>query len=164
MSTDTAEIKLDASKQNREVHQGRGIKFVRETLNVTQKGLGDMIEENQQQISRLELRQHIEKSTMVKIAAALKVPVELIENFSPEQNAKNIISGNQQLEGGTISNTDNDVSVTNGVEIIESQNFQYQTDPKIIELYQAIIEEKNKLLLEKDLIIAQQQRLLDEKK
>lgn len=163
MSTDTAEIKLGESKQNREVHQGRGIKFVREALNVTQKGLGDMIEENQQQISRLELRQYIEKGTLVRIAAALKVPVELIENFSPEQNARNIISGNQQ-EGGTISNTDNEVAITNGVEIVESQNFQYQTDPKIIELYQTIIEEKSKLLLEKDLIIAQQQRLLDEKK
>lgn len=157
MLTDMVEKQQNEKRQH--VHHGKGVRFVRESLNISQIGLGKLIGETQQRISCWELKESLDESKLKRIADALKVPVEMIKNFSPEENAKNVINGNnQQNENNTFDNA------SIGQEIIGSQTNQYQVDTKIIELYESIIEEKNKLLTEKDLRIAELQRQLEDKK
>lgn len=160
MTTDTQE-----KSPSRKIHQGKGVKFVREALNISQVGFGELIGVTQQQVSRIELKEIIEDSMLEKIALAMQVPVELIKNYAPEEYAKNMISGNS-INSRNYENSSNPVSggVNEGVEIVESQTNQYQNDPQIAQLYQNIIDGKDKLLAEKDLRIAELQKLLDEKK
>lgn len=63
------------------------------------------------------------------LSVALKVPVELITNFYPDENAKNVITGN------TFHNT-------HGV-IVENQT--NSNDPELINLVRQVLEENGRL-------------------
>lgn len=75
------------------VHQGRNVKRFREVQGIKQEALAYEIGEdwNQQKISLLEQKEIIDKDLLEKLATALKVPVEAIENFD-EDMTMNIIS------------------------------------------------------------------------
>lgn len=130
-------------KPTHRIHYGKGVRFYREIWNYSQEGLATLIKElpqwkefgmegrfGQQQISRLEEKEIIEDERVLSLlSVVLKVPVELITNFYPDENAKNVITGN------TFHNT-------HGV-IVENQT--NSNDPELINLVRQVLEENGRL-------------------
>ncbi|HRO45986.1 helix-turn-helix transcriptional regulator [Agriterribacter sp.] len=88
------------TKTNHSIHEGRNVKHFREMLVIKQDALAaDLGDDwNQQNISLLEQKEKIDAPLLQQISAALKIPVEAIQNFDDEQ-AINIISN-------TVNNSD----------------------------------------------------------
>jgi transcriptional regulator with XRE-family HTH domain len=66
------------------IHEGRNVKRIREILGIKQEALALELGISQQAISSLEQKEALDKEMLEKIAAALKVPVEAIENFDED--------------------------------------------------------------------------------
>ena len=102
---------------------------------------------NQKKISLLEQKEQIEVSLLQQISAVLKIPVEAFQNFDEEQ-AINIIS-NTFNEEAFIGNTGGTYNI-NPVE-------------KIIELHDQKIELYERMLAEKETMMARLEKLLESK-
>jgi len=72
---------------NHKIHEGRNVKRFREMLGIKQDALAaDLGDDwNQQKVSLLEQKETIDAPLLVKISAALKIPVEAIQNFDEKQ-------------------------------------------------------------------------------
>lgn len=131
------------------IHQGRNVKRFREMLGIKQEvlafDLGD--DWNQKKISLLEQKEHIEVPLLQQISAVLKIPVEAFQNFDEEQ-AINIIS-----------NTFNEEA------FIGNSGGTYNINPveKIIELHDQKIELYERMLAEKETMMARLEKLLESK-
>ncbi|WP_128332153.1 helix-turn-helix transcriptional regulator [Apibacter sp. HY039] len=128
MNTDTVSPKA---------HHGRNVKRLREILGIKQEVLADKLELSQQTVSKLENKEILDKETLTKIAEALHIPVEAIENFNDE-GALNFVAN-------TFNNHDNSSTIS----------YQPTFNPidKIVELYtekealyERMIQEKNELI------------------
>ncbi len=128
------------------IHQGRNVKRFREMLNIKQEALAyDLGEDwNQKKISMLEQKDVIEDSLLKQISAVLKIPVEAFQNFDEEQ-AINIIS-----------NTFHD---TQGL-INYSPTFNNDPIEKIIQLHEEKIALYERMLKEKDEMMARLEKLI----
>jgi len=135
---------LHTTKTDRKVHEGRNVKRFREMLGVKQDALALELGDdwNQQKISLLEQKETIDAPLLQQISAALKIPVEAIQNFDEEQ-AVNIISN---------TFTSNDTSTLNAV------NIQPTFNPidKMIELYERMLQQQKEM-------IEKLERLIDRK-
>ncbi|WP_448607074.1 helix-turn-helix domain-containing protein [Paenimyroides ceti] len=137
---------------NKKIHQGRNIKRFREMLGIKQEALAFELGEdwNQKKISLLEQKESVEKDILEQVAKILKVPTEAIENFDEEQ-AVNIISN-------TVNNNDN-----------ASGNSLYNYYPtfnpidKVVELYDEKIALYERMLKEKDDMMARLEKLIERK-
>ncbi|MDV2459573.1 transcriptional regulator [Elizabethkingia anophelis] len=137
---------------NKKIHQGRNIKRFREMLGIKQDALAYELGEdwNQKKISLLEQKESVEKDILEQVAKILKVPTEAIENFDEEQ-VVNIISN-------TVNNNDN-----------ASGNSLYNYYPtfnpidKVVELYDEKIALYERMLKEKDEMMARLERLIEGK-
>lgn len=137
---------------NKKIHQGRNIKRFREMLGIKQEALAFELGEdwNQKKISLLEQKESVEKDILEQVAKILKVPTEAIENFDEEQ-AVNIISN-------TVNNNDN-----------ASGNSLYNYYPtfnpidKVVELYDEKIALYERMLKEKDDMMARLEKLIEGK-
>ncbi|WP_395765133.1 helix-turn-helix domain-containing protein [Elizabethkingia anophelis] len=135
---------------NKKIHQGRNIKRFREMLGIKQDALAYELGEdwNQKKISLLEQKESVEKDILEQVAKILKVPTEAIENFDEEQ-VVNIISN-------TVNNSDN-----------ASGNSLYNYYPtfnpidKVVELYDEKIALYERMLKEKDEMMARLERLIN---
>lgn len=98
------------------IHQGRNIKRFREMLGIKQEALALELGEDwsQKKISLLESKQEVEPVLLERVAKALKLPVEALENFD-EESAVNVISN-------TFTNHDNSATL-NGHTIHYSPTF-----------------------------------------
>lgn len=125
------------------VHQGRNIKRFREVQGIKQEALAYEIGEdwNQQKISLLEQKETIDKDLLEKLATALKVPVEAIENFD-EDMTMNIISNTfNSSDTSTINTTGANASTkSNG----DNHHCSFNPIDKLVESY-----EENKKLYER---------------
>ncbi|MCW3073158.1 MAG: helix-turn-helix transcriptional regulator [Flaviaesturariibacter sp.] len=83
-------------------HEGRNVKRIREILGIKQETLALDLGISQQAISQLEGREALDKEMLEKVAAALKVPTEAIQNFS-EVAAINIVSSTLHHTNGLIN-------------------------------------------------------------
>ena len=122
-----------ATKPN---HIGRKISRIRELRGMKQEALAEELGMSQQSVSHLEQSEFIEDEKLEKVAKALGVTKEGIENFS-EEAVFNIISN-------TFHNTSSD----NSTLIASSLNYQpsFNTVDKIVELYERLVEaEKEKV-------------------
>ena len=105
---------------------------------------------NQKKISLLEQKESVEKDILEQVAKILKVPTEAIENFDEEQ-VVNIISN-------TVNNNDN-----------ASGNSLYNYYPtfnpidKVVELYDEKIALYERMLKEKDEMMARLEKLIEGK-
>ncbi|MEN5214068.1 XRE family transcriptional regulator, partial [Elizabethkingia anophelis] len=105
---------------------------------------------NQKKISLLEQKESVEKDILEQVAKILKVPTEAIENFDEEQ-VVNIISN-------TVNNSDN-----------ASGNSLYNYYPtfnpidKVVELYDEKIALYERMLKEKDEMMARLEKLIEGK-
>ncbi|MEZ0183537.1 helix-turn-helix domain-containing protein [Flavobacterium oncorhynchi] len=131
------------------IHQGRNVKRFREMLNIKQEALAyDLGEDwNQKKISMLEQKDVIEDSLLKQISAVLKIPVEAFQNFDEEQ-AINIISN---------TFTSNDTSTLNAV----NPNCIFNPIDKIVQLYDEKIALYERMLKEKDEMMARLEKLIN---
>lgn len=121
--------------QAKRPHHGQNVKRIREILGIKQEVLALALGASQQTISQIEKKEKIEEETLEKLAKAMNVSPESIENFS-EEAAINIIST-------TFNSHDNSTSIA------YNSTLNFNPIDKIIELYErllAIEKEKNELL------------------
>lgn len=130
----------------KKIHQGRNIKRFREMLGIKQEMLAHELGEDwsQKKISLLEQREIIEEDILKQVSEILRIPVEAIQNFDEEQ-AVNIISS-------TFHNTQG----------IVNYNPTFQNNPidKIIQLHEEKIALYERMLKEKDEMMARLERLI----
>jgi transcriptional regulator with XRE-family HTH domain len=128
------------------IHQGRNVKRFREMLGIKQEALAyDLGEDwNQKKISMLEQKDIIEDNLLKQISNSLKIPVEAFQNFDEEQ-AINIIS-----------NTFHD---TQGL-INYSPTFNNNPIDKLIQLHEEKIALYERMLKEKDEMMARLEKLI----
>ncbi|MCT3773152.1 helix-turn-helix domain-containing protein [Elizabethkingia anophelis] len=131
------------------IHQGRNVKRFREMLGIKQEALAFDIggDWNQKKVSLLEQKEVIEDALLQQIAEVLKIPVEAIQNFD-EQQAVNIISN-------TVT-TVND----NAIGVIVNNN---NPVGKIIQLHEEKMELYERMLKEKDEMMARLEKLIEKK-
>ncbi|MCT4236528.1 helix-turn-helix transcriptional regulator [Elizabethkingia anophelis] len=131
------------------IHQGRNVKRFREMLGIKQEALAFDIggDWNQKKVSLLEQKEVIEDALLQQIAEVLKIPVEAIRNFD-EQQVVNIISN-------TVT-TVND----NAIGVIVNNN---NPVGKIIQLHEEKMELYERMLKEKDEMMARLEKLIDKK-
>ena len=128
------------------IHQGRNIKRFREMLGIKQEALAHELggDWSQKKISLLEQKETVEDPILAQVSEILKIPVEAIQNFDEEQ-AVNIISS-------TFHNTPG----------IVNYNPTFNNDPidKLIQLHEEKIVLYERMLKEKDEMMARLERLL----
>jgi len=134
---------------NKRIHEGRNVKRFREMLGIKQEALAFELGEewNQKKVSILEQKESIEASILQKVSGVLKIPVEAIKNFDEEQAIYNI------------SCNFSDYAVNNN-----GINFQ-QINPidKITQLHEEKIALYERMLKEKEEMIARLERLVEGK-
>ncbi|MEJ5054673.1 helix-turn-helix domain-containing protein [Sphingobacterium sp. MYb382] len=136
---------------NLKIHQGRNVKRFREMLGIKQESLAyDLGDEwSQKKISQLEQKEIIETSLLQQISEVLNIPVEAFQHFNEEQ-AINIIS-----------NTFNEGAIANAT----ADNIQCTFNPidKIVILYDEKIALYERMLKEKDEMMARLEKLIEGK-
>jgi transcriptional regulator with XRE-family HTH domain len=125
------------TNNTRTIHEGRNVKRFREMFGMKQDALaielgGDW---NQQKISLLEQKETIDAALLAQISAALKIPVEAIQNFDEEQ-AVNIIANTYSFQDFK------DNAVASG--------FSYQPSfnpiDKVVELYERMLQQQKEMI------------------
>ncbi len=131
---------LHTTKTDRKVHEGRNVKRFREMLGIKQDALAVELGDdwNQQKISLLEQKETIDAPLLQQISAALKIPVEAIQNFDEEQ-AVNIIANT--FNNGSFLNTGH--TPTFNVNPIEDIKKLHEEK---ITLYERMIKEKDEMM------------------
>ena len=134
------------------IHEGRNVKRFREMLGIKQDALAFELGEdwNQQRISLLEQKDTIDIVLLKQISEVLKIPVQAFQNFDEEQ-AINIIS-----------NTFHDFKDN---AIASALNFQCSFNPidKVVQLYDEKIALYERMLKEKDEMMARMEQVIREK-
>ncbi|WP_337965557.1 helix-turn-helix transcriptional regulator [uncultured Flavobacterium sp.] len=134
------------------IHQGKNVKRFREMLNIKQEALAyDLGNDwNQKKISMLEQKDVIEDNLLKQISAVLKIPVEAFQNFDAEQ-AVNVIANTYSFQDFK------DNAVASG--------FSYQPTfnpvDKIVQLYDEKIALYERMLKEKDEMMARFEKLIN---
>ncbi len=123
-----------ATMPEKQIHQGRNLKRIREMMGVKQDALALELGDdwNQQKISLLEQKETIESELLEQVAKAMKVPADTIRNFN-EEAAINIISNTFNSHDSSTLNAVNCYPTFNPLE-------------KVIELYERMIKEKNEMI------------------
>lgn len=131
---------------DKKVHQGRNIKRFREMLGIKQEALAYELGDdwNQKKVSLLEQRETIETNILTQVAAILKVPVEAIENLD-ENKAINIIAS-----------TFNDNAFNYGT-------ITFHPIDKLVQLHEEKIALYERMLKEKDDMMARLEKLIEKK-
>jgi len=139
----------NTDEMQKQIHQGRNVKRFREMLGIKQEALAIELGDdwNQQKISLLEQKETIDAALLKQVSAALKIPAEAIENFDEEQ-AVNIIANT--IDNGAIGYQRNENCTLNPIE-------------KIIQLHEEKIALYERMLKEKDEMMARLEKLLQGK-
>ena len=114
--------------EQRQVHQGRATKRIREILGIKQEELAIGLGITQQAVSLLEGKEVIDTKMLEDVAKILKVPVDAIKNFS-EDAAINIVASTLHDYSGSIFHG----STFNPLD-------------KVIELYEIMIKERDETI------------------
>jgi len=131
---------------NKTIHQGRNVKRFREMLGIKQEALALNLGDDwsQKKISLLESKETIEPALLQQLSAALKIPVEAIQNFDEDQ-ALNVIS-----------NTFNEVAFIgtnvgpNNVNPIERIT---QLHEEKMALYERMLKEKDEMMAKLEMLL-----------
>ncbi|MEO6683512.1 MAG: helix-turn-helix transcriptional regulator [Ginsengibacter sp.] len=131
----------------KQIHEGRNIKRFREMLGIKQDTLAYELGDdwNQQKISLLEQKETIDPALLQQISDALKIPAEAIQNFDEEQ-AVNIISNT--FDNGAIGYQKN-------------ENCTFDPIDKIVQLHEEKIALYERMLKEKDEMMARLEKLIE---
>jgi len=134
----------------KKIHEGRNVKRFREMLGIKQDALAaDLGDDwNQQKISLLEQKETIDAALMQQISSALKIPAEAIQNFDEEQ-AVNVIA-----------NTFGENAFSNS---FNYGTMHFHPIDKLVQLHEEKITLYERMLKEKDEMMATLEKLLDSK-
>lgn len=126
------------------IHHGRNIKRFREMMGIKQEVLALELGEDwsQKKISLLEQKEVIEEALLRQVAGVLKVPAEAIKNFTEEQAIT------------IISSTFNDNSA------VVNNNPTFHPIEKLIQIHEEKIALYERMLKEKDEMLARLERLI----
>lgn len=132
---------------NPKIHEGRNLKRFREMLGIKQEFLAFELGEewNQQRISTLEQKEKIDSEILEQVAAILKIPAEAIRSFDAEQAINNISCN---FSGNAVNNNGVNIQHINPVE-------------KIIQLHEEKIALYERMLKEKDEMMARLEKLIE---
>lgn len=102
-------------------HLGENIRQIRIMLRMNQETLAESAGYSLQMISDLEDKAIIDEENLARIAAALKVPVELIENLDIKGVVYNIQNNHTESKGYFLNNTipHYNTTTTNSVEVVK---------------------------------------------
>jgi transcriptional regulator with XRE-family HTH domain len=133
----------------KKIHEGRNVKRFREMLGIKQDALAaDLGDDwNQQKVSLLEQKETIDPALLEQISSSLKIPAEAIQNFDEEQAIYNISCN---FSDSAVNN--------NGVNI---QHFN--PIEKIVQLHEEKIALYERMLKEKDEMMAKLEKLIEKK-
>ncbi|HXS55875.1 MAG TPA: helix-turn-helix transcriptional regulator [Hanamia sp.] len=131
----------------KKIHEGRNVKRFREMLGIKQDALAaDLGDDwNQQKVSLLEQKETIDPALLQQISSALKIPAEAIQNFDEEQ-AINIIS-NTFGDNACVGNP--------------NSTFNFNPIEEIKKLHKEKIELYERMLKEKDEMMARVEKLIE---
>ncbi|MEB2780755.1 XRE family transcriptional regulator [Algoriphagus sp. C2-6-M1] len=131
---------------NDKIHHGRNIKRFREMMGIKQDALAHELGEewSQKKISLLEQKEEVEEELLRQVGEILRIPVEAFQNFDDEQ-AINIIA-----------NTFDNGSILNGI----NHNPTFHPIDKLIQLHEEKIALYERMLKEKDEMMARLEKLL----
>lgn len=145
-------------KTNKNVNQGINVRRFRQLLDMKQDTLAEQLGISQQMISYVEQQKTVAKELLVRIAAALKVPVEIIEGLDDNPMSvileNNTFDENNTFENGSTSQTlvgscdDSNLGNINGQQINPLDKI-LEMSKEISTLYErmfALEKEKNALL------------------
>ncbi|WP_347069467.1 helix-turn-helix transcriptional regulator [Flavobacterium sp. WV_118_3] len=134
---------------DKKIHQGRNIKRFREMLGIKQEALAIALGEDwsQKRVSLMEQRETIETNLLTQVAEIFKIPVEAIENLDEEQ-AVNIIANT--FDNGSIGYQGN-------------QNCTFHPIDKLVQLHEEKIALYERMLKEKDEMMARLEKLIETK-
>ena len=140
---------MTPTTSNPKIHEGRNLKRFREMMGIKQDVLAFELGDdwNQQKVSLLEQREKIDSNILEQVAAILKIPAEAIRNFDEEQAIYNI----------SCNFSDNAVN-NNGLNIQHINPID-----KIILLHEEKIALYERMLKEKDEMMARLERLITSK-
>ena len=157
----------------REQNLGKNVKEVREVLKIKQETLAHELEQltgekwNQRRISWLEDKVFIEPDLLDKVAQALKIPVEVLENWSRDalySAIGNVVQHVQDHATGQVFQfhpTINNPSVERFMELVDEMR---KLNAAVIIEKDAVIKEKDAVIKEKDEKILMLEKLLGQKK
>ncbi len=131
--------------EHKKIHEGRNVKRFREMLGIKQEALAYELGDdwNQKKISLLETKETIDLPLLRQISDALKIPVEAFQNFDEEQ-AITVISSTFNDSAGVVVNNYNPID-------------------KLIELHEDKIALYERMLKEKDEMMARLEKLIERK-
>ncbi|MBO9594134.1 MAG: helix-turn-helix transcriptional regulator [Niabella sp.] len=131
----------------KKIHEGRNVKRFREMLGMKQETLAYELGDdwNQKKVSLLEAKETIDAPLLQQISAALKIPVEAIQNFDEEQAIT------------VISSTFND-----GAAVVQ-HNPVFNPVDAVLKLHEEKMALYERMLKEKDELMARLERLIGEK-
>jgi transcriptional regulator with XRE-family HTH domain len=89
-------------------HEGRNVKRLREILGIKQETLAAELGINQQKMSSIEQKEHIEDDQMAEIARILNVTVDAIRDFT-EDAVYNIFSNTYNDNSSSVHNSFNPI-------------------------------------------------------
>ncbi|ARS36147.1 helix-turn-helix domain-containing protein [Pontibacter actiniarum] len=126
---------METAVRKRPIHLGDHVRRMRTALGVKQASLASELGTTQQNISRIEQEEEMDKATLERIAKALGVTPEAIENFTEEGAMFNVQTLHDNASGNLTSGNFN--------------SYTFNPIDKIVELYDALLKserEKNELL------------------
>ncbi|MCE7058136.1 XRE family transcriptional regulator [Algoriphagus sp. AGSA1] len=130
---------------NEKIHHGRNIKRFREMMGIKQEALAHELGDDwsQKKISLLEQKEEVEEELLRQVGEILRIPVEAFQNFDEEQAIT------------VISSTFNDNSS------VVNNNPTFHPIDKLIQLHEEKIALYERMLKEKDEMMARLEKLLN---
>jgi transcriptional regulator with XRE-family HTH domain len=131
------------------IHEGRNVKRFREMRGWKQEGLADEMGEEciQRKISLLEQKETIEPEILLLVSTALNIPIEVFQNLDEEQ-AINVISNTANFDHCQQPSFFNSNPTFNPID-------------KIVELHEEKIALYERMLKEKEEMIARLEKLIE---
>ena len=131
------------------IHEGRNVKRFREMLGIKQDALAYELGDDwsQKKVSLLEAKENIDLPLLQQISSVLKIPVEAFQNFDEEQ-AVNVIA-----------NSFGD----NGIGYQRNENPIFHPIDKLLQLHEEKIALYERMLKEKDEMMARLEQLINSK-
>ena len=125
-------------------HHGRNIKRFREWAGIKQDALAAELNWSQQKVSLLEQKEEIEDDVLEEVAKVLKVPVDAIKNLD---------------DTFSFTNNFHDNSINHGP--LNNYNCNFNPIDKIVQLYEEKIALYERMLKEKDEMMARLEKLIE---
>lgn len=127
------------------IHEGRNVKRIREILGIKQDALAVELGLSQQAVSALEQKEALDKEMIEKVAKALKVPTEAIQNFN-EDAAVNFINNTYNDNAASYGHYYNFNPLERYVEALEENKKLYErllaTEREKVVLLERMLEKK----------------------